>query len=276
MIDTSIQVKTDQFDGPLGLLLLLIQKEDMDIRDLDIGPLSEQYLDYLEGMKRLDFDVAGDYLYLLATLIYLKSQSALDEESPLDLPVGIDENLGISSKADLIRRLEELAKFQALGEKLWELPKLGHSIFTKPRVNKKAIIDQILTPLELDELTGTMMDLIKRNNRKFSIIERDKISLSDRLEALRPILTMSAKVEFEILLKTGGDAKCALNTVMTFICVLELARLKKINVFQNAPKAQIYVEVVDSLDGIEEFFTEGEETAKEMIHFLAEEPKMMQ
>ena len=262
MIDTSIQVKTDQFDGPLGLLLLLIQKEDMDIRDLDIGPLSEQYLDYLEGMKRLDFDVAGDYLYLLAMLLFLKSQSALDEESPMDLPEGLDESLGITSKADLIRRLEELQRFQALGQKLWELPKLGHSIFTKPKVNKKAIIDNILTPLELDELTGTMMDLIKRNNRAFTIIERDKISLTDRLEDLRPILTVDARVEFEVLLNTGGDPKCTVNMVVTFICVLELARLKKIHVFQNEPKAPIYVEVVDSLDGIEEFFTEGEETAK--------------
>ena len=276
MIDTSIQVKTDQFDGPLGLLLLLIQKEDMDIRDLDIGPLSEQYLDYLEGMKRLDFDVAGDYLYLLATLLYLKSQSALNEESPIDLPEGFDESLGITSKADLIRRLEDLQRFQALGQKLWDLPKMGHIIFTKPKVNKKVIIDSILTPLDLDELTGSMMDLIKRNSRKFSIIEGDKISLSDRLEALRPILKLDAKVEFEVLLKTGGDPECPLNTVMTFICVLELTRLKKIHVFQNEPKAPIYVVVVDSLEGIEGFFTEGEEGAKELIHFLADEPKMMQ
>ncbi|RLA62061.1 MAG: hypothetical protein DRQ88_09440 [Epsilonproteobacteria bacterium] len=276
MIDTSIQVKTDQFDGPLGLLLLLVQKEDMDIRSLDIGPLSEQYLDYLEGMKNLDFDVAGDYLYLLATLVYLKSQSALDEESSIDLPEVFDEGLGITSKADLIRRLEELQKFQALGQKLWDLPKLNHIIFTKPKVNKKAIIDSILTPLEVDEITGSMMDLIKRNNRKFSIIEGDKISLDDRLKAIKPILPLNAKVEFEVLLRTGGDRDCPINMVVTFICILELARLKRIEVFQNEPKAPIYVVVVKSLDGIEEFFTAGEETAKDMIHFLAEEPKMMQ
>ncbi|TDJ07418.1 MAG: hypothetical protein E2O68_03605 [Deltaproteobacteria bacterium] len=276
MIDTSIQVKTDQFDGPLGLLLLLIQKEDMDIRDLDIGPLSEQYLDYLEGMKRLDFDIAGDYLYLLSMLLFLKSQSALNEESPMDLPEGLDVSLGITSKADLIQRLEELAKFQSLGDKLWELPKLNHTIFTKPKVNKKAIIDSILTPLELDELTGSMMDLIKRNNREFTIIEGDKVSLIGKLEDLKPLLSKGAKVYFDVLLKTGKDPACPINMVVTFICVLELARLKKIQIFQNEPKAPIYVEVVESLEGIEEFFTEGEKRAKEMIHLLAEEPKTMQ
>lgn len=276
MINTSIQVKTDQFDGPLGLLLLLIQKEDMDIRELDITAISEQYLEYLEGMKKLDFDIAGDYLYLLATLLFLKSQSALNDDSTIDLPLGLDESFGITSKADLIRRLEELQKFQSLGQKIWELPKLGETIFTKPKVNKKAIIDAILTPLELDEITHTMIDLIRRNNRKFSIIEADKISLTDRLEALRPVLPLGAEVDFLTLMRTGGDEKDPLNTVVSFICVLELARLKKIEVFQNEPKSPIYVKVVDSLDGIEEFFTEGEETAKEMIHFLAEEPKMMQ
>ena len=74
MLDTSIKVKTDHFDGPLGLLLLLIQKEEMSIRNLNLTKITQQYLDYLDEMKDLNFDIAGEYLYLASTLIFLKSK----------------------------------------------------------------------------------------------------------------------------------------------------------------------------------------------------------
>ena len=72
MLDTTIQVKTDHFDGPLALLLLLIEKEEMNIRELDLTKITKQYLDYLSQMRDLNFDVAGDYLFLAATLLLLK------------------------------------------------------------------------------------------------------------------------------------------------------------------------------------------------------------
>ena len=124
MLDTTIQVRTDNFDGPLALLLLLIQKEEMDIKELELTKITGQYLDYLANMKSLDFDVAGDYLFLAATLLLLKSKSAISDPE-LDL-LGNDLSdsslLEITSQAELVKRLEELKHFQKLGEKLWELP----------------------------------------------------------------------------------------------------------------------------------------------------------
>src|SRR4249919_3485587 len=132
MIDTSISIKTDQFDGPLGLLLHLIEGQEMDIKSLELEAITEQYLEYLNGMAALNFDVAGDYLYMLATLVLLKSHSALNEEGQLDLLEDFgDSSLNITSKAELIRRLEELKRFQDLGQKLWERSKLGHEVFIK-------------------------------------------------------------------------------------------------------------------------------------------------
>ena len=85
MLDTSIQVQTDQFDGPLGLLLLLIQREEMNIHELDLTHITRQYLDFLNQMEELNFDVAGDFLFLAATLILLKSKNCLTETDLRDL-----------------------------------------------------------------------------------------------------------------------------------------------------------------------------------------------
>lgn len=77
MLDTTIKVKTDCFDGPLALLLMLIQKEQMSVKELDLTKITKQYLDYLANMKELNFDIAGDYLYLAATLVLLKSKNCV-------------------------------------------------------------------------------------------------------------------------------------------------------------------------------------------------------
>ena len=73
MIETNIQVKLDHFDGPLGLLLHLIQREELNIRELEINQITHQYLDYLKKLQDVNFDVAGEYLYLAASLLYIKS-----------------------------------------------------------------------------------------------------------------------------------------------------------------------------------------------------------
>ena len=116
MLDTSIHIKTEQFDGPLGLLLMLIQKEQMDIRDFDMTSITRQYLKYLDQMRDLNFDVAGEYLYLAATLLLIKSKSCLTEEEMRELEAQFEgaDSLNITSHSELVRRLEELHHFQKM------------------------------------------------------------------------------------------------------------------------------------------------------------------
>lgn len=253
MIDTSIQVKTDQFDGPLGLLLHLVEAQEMKIQELELGTITQQYLDYLNGMKKLNFDVAGDYLFMLATLLLLKSHSALNEDGLIDLPLEFqDSNLNITSKAELIKRLEELQRFQNLGQKLWNLSKLGHDVFTRPRVNKKEIIDSILTPLKMEELIGPMLDLMRRSTRQFQMIKGEKISLADKLKLFKDNLEVGKQYEFINLLSLDTKYEGPINILATFLCLLELARLKKLALFQNEPFSTIYLEVLSDLREVEE------------------------
>lgn len=249
MLDTSIQVHTDSFDGPLGLLLMLVQREEMDVRDLDLTKITKQYLDYLSQMRELNFDVAGEYLYLAATLLLLKSKTCITEEEASRLKEKIEgaDELNINSHSELVRRLEELEHFQRMGEKLWQLPRKNEDIFVRPKVNRKEIVNSILSPIELDKLTLAMMDLIQKNRRKYQVVRRDRLSIKEKLEFLKDYLQEHKKTNLEDLVKVHGDEGID-NIVITFISLLELARLGRLNIFQNEGSKMVYAEVIKSLD----------------------------
>ncbi|MGZ3790359.1 MAG: segregation and condensation protein A [Bacteriovorax sp.] len=253
MLDTTIQVKTDHFDGPLALLLLLIEKEEMNIRELDLTRITKQYLDYLSQMRDLNFDVAGDYLFLASTLLLLKSKICITEEEAknLEMELGV-EGIHITSQSELIRRLEELQLYQKMSKRLWDLEKKGHEIFVKPKVDRKAIVNSILTPMDLNSLTMTMVDFLFRQRRKYTVVKRDRLSIKEKLIFLKSNLKVGEQTTFDTLLEQDGKADEGKdptdNIVITFISLLELARLKRINVFQNEDRSTIYVNVVRSLE----------------------------
>lgn len=136
MIETNIQVRLDKFDGPLGLLLHLIQREEMSIKELDINKITLQYLDYLQKLQDVNFDIAGEYLYLAASLLFIKSKSVAEDEEE-KIRIENPDDLEITTKTQLIQKLEELAKFQKMGERLMLLPRRDEDIFVKPKVDKR-------------------------------------------------------------------------------------------------------------------------------------------
>lgn len=251
MTENEILVKIDRFDGPLALLLHLIQKDEMRIQDLDLTNITNQYLDYLQKMQDLNFDVAGEYLFMAATLLYLKSQTVADEsqdQNLIKITAG-EMGLEIQTRGDLIKRLEELERFQRLGQRLWSLPKKGHEIFVKAKVDRKVIENSILTPIDLQQLTETMMDLIRREKKKYAIVKRDRLSIKEKLVKLKSLLKEGETTQFDKLLDENETG--IIDKVITFISLLELARLKKLQIFQNEDKGSIYIEVKESLDSFD-------------------------
>lgn len=264
MLDTTIQVKTESFDGPLALLLLLIEKEEMNVRELDLTKITKQYLEYLAQMRELNFDVAGDYLFLASTLLLLKSKICITEEEQAKLQdeLGV-EGFNITSQAELIRRLEELQFFQKMSKKLWELPKKGHEVFVKPKVDRKAIINSILTPMDQNALIMSMVDFLFRQRRKYTVVKRDRLSIKEKLVFLKSNLKVGEQRTLDELLSLDNKSKLnqdaddnemdpekvrSNNIVITFISLLELARLKRIEVFQNEDRSTVYINVVKSLE----------------------------
>jgi segregation and condensation protein A len=263
MTENEILVKIDRFDGPLALLLHLIQKEEMRIQDLNLTLITRQYLDYLQKMQDLNFDLAGEYLFMAATLLYLKSQTVADESQDQNLiKISAGElGLEIQTRGDLIKRLEELERFQRLGQKLWGLPKKGHEIFVKAKVDRKVIENSILTPIDLQQLTETMMDLIRRDKKKYAVIKRDRLSIKEKLVRLKCMLKLGETTVFDKLLDENETG--IIDKVITFISLLELARLKKLQIFQNEDKGSIYIEVKESLDSFDPESANGFEPENE-------------
>ncbi len=265
MTENEILVKIDRFDGPLALLLHLIQKEEMRIQDLELNTITNQYLEYLQKMQDLNFDVAGEYLFMAATLLYLKSQTVADEsqgQNTIKITAG-EMGLEIQTRGELIKRLEELERYQRLGQRLWELDKKGHEIFVKSKVDRKAIENSILTPLDLQQLTETMMDLIRREKKKYAVVKRDRLSIKEKLVRLKSMLKVGETTQFDKLLDENETG--IIDKVITFISLLELARLKKLQVYQNEDMGAIYIEVKESLDSFDPetangFEPEGEAT----------------
>ena len=247
MIETNIQVKTDRFDGPLALLLHLIQTEEMAIKDLNLSQITKQYLDYLGKMQELNFDVAGEYLYLAATLIYLKSKNSVDNDGQNLSPEELEalDNTGIRSRSDLIKRLEQLEHHQKMSEKIWALPKKGVDTFTRPKIDRKAIINSILTPMDLTSLTMVMVDFMRRDKRKFTMMKRDRLSIKEKLKTLKDCLKVGTQSDFFSLVAQDRNTD---DVVITFISLLELARLSKIKIFQNEESGNIYVDVINDLN----------------------------
>lgn len=275
MSENEILVKVDRFDGPLALLLHLVQKEEMRIQELELNTITNQYLDYLQKMQDLNFDVAGEYLFMAATLLYLKSQTIADEsqdQNLIKITAG-EMGLEIQTRGDLIKRLEELERFQRLGQRLWGLPKKGHEIFVKAKVDRKAIENSILTPLDLQQLTETMMDLIRREKRKYTVVKRDRLSIKEKLIKLKSMLKQGETTQFDKLLDLNETG--IIDKVITFISLLELARLKKLQIYQNEDMGAIYIEVKESLESFDPETANGfepEDETKDAAPAPAEAP----
>jgi len=248
MINTDIQVKVDNFDGPLALLLHLVQKQEIDIQELDIEQITQQYLEFLQKMEELNFDVAGEFLYMAATLLYIKSKNCVEHGEGEVHSSFTDEDFDITSKSQLIEKLEQLELFQRLGEELWKLPKKGEDVFTRPRLKKQTLANMFLQPMDLQELTNTMVDVLFREGRKHKVIEKDKVSIKSKLIDLKKVLREGLKTQFSHLL-SKDESK--IDKVVTFISLLELARLKKVSIFQNEDRGDIYVEVLDNLENFD-------------------------
>ena len=248
MVSTSMHIRTEHFDGPLGLLLFLLQKEDIDIREFDLTKVTRQYLAYLQQMREFDFDVAGDYLYLAVMLLLLKSRAITEGElQQLSGQEGENDDLTITSRSELVRRLEELQRYQRLGKALWALPKQNHDIFVRPRYSKKLSTGSILSSLELDKLTITMMGLLQRVKRRYTVIEREKITIRDKIAFLKGCLSEGDEISLKDLLVLHGGESLG-NVVVTFISLLELARLEYITVFQLGDCGNVYIKVLKSFE----------------------------
>jgi segregation and condensation protein A len=215
------RVRLENFEGPLDLLLHLIQQHELDIMDIPIGFITEKYVDYIMLMQELNIDVASEYLVMAATLAYIKSKMLL----PPDPNAEADEDAELEGdpRMELVRRLLEYQKYKLVAE--------------HPTAEGSAP----LAPISLFRLLDAFQGVLKRAKTHLDHeIELDRLSITDRINQLVDILKQGPRIAFEDLFE-GQRMRSEL--IVTFLALLEMTRLRMTRILQDEALGPIFVEL---------------------------------
>jgi segregation and condensation protein A len=233
------RVQLPSFEGPLDLLLHLIEQHDLDILDIPIGFVAEKYVEYLMLMQELSIDVASEYLVMAATLAHIKSKLLLPA-----VPADQDEALSeeeLDPRAELIRRLLEYQKYREAAQRLGERSVLGRDVFARagpaPQVEGPVPVER----LGLFQLLDAFQSVLGRAERKLDHeVELDRLSITERINQLYDLLRDRGRASFEELFE-GQCMRTEL--IVTFLALLEMTRLNMTSLFQEDVLSPILVEL---------------------------------
>ncbi|WP_299236919.1 ScpA family protein [uncultured Halomonas sp.] len=242
----ALRVFLEAFEGPLDLLLYLIRRQNLDILAIDVAAITRQYIEYVELMKAMEIELAGEYLLMAAMLAEIKSRTLL----PRPPREGGDDEEE-DPRAELIRRLQEYERLKSAAESLAELPRLGRDWFPA-RAALPPLESRVIHPdVGLDQLLGALAGILRRAElNQTHQISREVLSTRERMLAIMERLEGGRFVPFEALfaLEEGRAG-----VVVTFMAILELAKESMIEVVQNAPLSPLHVRArVAPVEGIEQ------------------------
>jgi segregation and condensation protein A len=236
------KVSLPTWEGPLDLLLEIIQKHELDILDIPIGFITEKYLEYLDMMKALPIDVASEYLVMAATLAHIKSKMLLPEP-PKD-PSELGEEEELDPRAELVRRLLEYQKYKSAAADLGARDTLGASVFPRGMGEERPDGPAPFAPASVIDLLDAFAKVLARTKVKIEHeVMFDRISITDRITELVDILRDRRSMPFEDLFGAGSSVRQS-DLVVTFLAVLEMVRVKMLRVYQAEALAPIHVELI--------------------------------
>jgi len=232
------QVKFEVFEGPLDLLLYLIKKEEVDIYQINLTRLATQFIEYIETMRLLDLEIAGEFLVMAATLMFIKSRELLPVEQQVQTE---EEDDGEDPRWELIRQLVEYKKFKDAAAQLQALEARQENIFPrlppKPEFAPEATGRPEVSIFDLvNAVNAVLQRFIQRTDQR-DIFE-DKWSVSEKIQQLMQAVTERTSVRFADLFAGAASRS---EVIVTFLALLELIRLKQLAAEQNEPFAQIEI-----------------------------------
>ena len=236
-----ITIRLESFEGPLDLLLFLIQSHELDVSKISITKITDQYLAYVRLMQELNFDVASEFLVMAATLLHWKSKALLPQEKdPNALNAG-DEEPGLTQE-ELIRQLLEHQRFRQAGADIAQLPRLGDDVFTRP--NRRPPIERIWREMNITDLALCYQQTLTRARKRTQVLRKETVSLADKLHDFAKKLRVGKVTEMAALWELNPTRP---EMVVTFLASLELSRLRKLRVHQEVAYEAIYLELLESL-----------------------------
>jgi segregation and condensation protein A len=220
----SYKIRLQLFEGPLDLLLYLVKKDHLNIYDIPIAEVTQQYMRYLELMKLLDLNIAGEFLVMAATLLQLKSKTLLPAEQTPQEPQEEED-----PRAGLVRRLLEYEKFKEIAENLRQKETAQQEVFKRPKAE---------ADIQIPEETGvyfeaSIFDLITAFSRALEDVPRemfyevikDEFTIEEKVHQILHLLLVESSIKLSQLF---AKAKHKIEIIVTFLSILELIRMKEI------------------------------------------------
>ncbi|KOA20924.1 segregation and condensation protein A [Clostridium homopropionicum DSM 5847] len=244
----SLNIKIDNFEGPFDLLLHLIKKNQMDIYDIKIYDITNQYLKVLENMKEIDLEVTSEFILIAATLLEIKSKMLLPKES--------NEEEEEDLREELISKLLEYKKFKMVANYLKEKEEnVGIMFSKKPEIiednkhqNKDILKD--VTIIQLFHLYNELINNYISKQNKFNVLNKeipvDKFTVEDKIDELSIRVKKERNLYFS---KIIYECESKMEMVVTFLALLELIRLRAVSVVQDEIFSEIYIEGVNIDEG---------------------------
>ncbi len=234
---TPYKINIPMYEGPLDLLLDLIKQQKMNIHDIQISKITAQYLDYLHKLEELDVDVSSEFIYMAATLIYIKSKMLL----PLD-PLASEEEQAADPRAELVQRLVEHEKFKNAAQLLYQKQQIEENVWSKP--DKSLYHDEGTD----GELVVSLVDLVKvfqqvlERRKEVSRIElqHEQFSVAQMIAQLRAQIIASAENAVNLVqFFEACPSRHAM--IVAFLAVLEMVKLQAVALVQEKQFGEIVV-----------------------------------
>lgn len=245
----ALNLQLDSFEGPLDLLLHLIDKSEIEITDIPISQITDQYLSYLHTMQELNLEIASEFLLMASQLLAMKSGLLLPRPIEMDIPlIDYEEDLDYDPRQALMERLIEYKKFKQLADDLRDREEKRSRVLTRPPENLTHLIPEV----EPNPVEGvTLFDLLDAFRKALSKaqpdeyvagIHRDEISVEGRMQAVLDLMIFNGgRLRFSELLGTFYRRS---DIVVTFLALLELMKGKKVVCLQDHLFDDILIEAL--------------------------------
>jgi segregation and condensation protein A len=239
----ALQVFLEAFEGPLDLLLYLIRRQNIDILDIPIAEITKQYVQYIELMKEMQLELAGEYLLMAAMLAEIKSRMLLPR------PESHDEDED-DPRAELVRRLQEYERYKKAAEDIAELPRLERDVFLANAEAPERKVVAKLPDVTLKELLVAFHDVLKRAEMYSSLhMQREPLSVRQRMSE---ILSRIKTSKFTGFVDLFDPEEGRMGVAVTFIAILELLKEAVIEVVQAEEFAPLHVRAASSVHLVED------------------------
>lgn len=231
----------NDFEGPLDLLLHLVNISKIDIYEVNIKSIIEQYLDYIHSLKDNNIDIASEYLVMASELIHLKSKLLINKKDEEETS---DEEFSINSEEDLRRRLIEYEKYKDISRDFRDLESKRSEVYTKLPESLKEYIEEKKLPsgiFDIEDLYEAYLNYLDRKKKDRPIhtrITRKEINIDDRIKYIRDVLGKKKRVEFFDLIDSFNKEV----VIVTFLSILEMAKKEEIIIKQGDNFSPIIIE----------------------------------